>query len=159
MSDSDALYRDLKADLRALADPLLQFAQQQVQKRGMFLPFGATLRPGGEVSLSAAWTGKERVSSAELLPLLHEGLRADAVQSKAFAIGVCEWVKITPAGGSQTDAIKVLVEHARGLTVAFYMPCQKPLLRGWQFGNVMALAAEPEVRPWNAPGVTQTDNG
>jgi hypothetical protein len=154
MSDFDALYCDLKADLQAVSGPLFEFAQQQVQKRGTFLPFGATLRPAGEVSMNAAWTGENMVSSPELLPLLHAGLRADAARGDLSAVAVCEWVKITPAGGSQTDAIKVLVEHARGLTVAFYMPCRKSFLRGWQFGDVMARAAEPEVRPWNAPGVT-----
>jgi hypothetical protein len=154
MSDSDTLYRDLKTDLQAVSGPLFEFAQQQVQKRGTFLPFGATLQPGGAVSLKAAWTGEDMASSAESLPLLHDGLRADAIQSEVLAVAVCEWVKITPAGGSQTDAIKVLVEHARGLTIAFYMPCHKPLLRGWRFGDVIARAAEPEVRPWKTPGTT-----
>lgn len=87
-------------------------------------------------------------SSTEVLPILHDGLRAAAADSATAAIAVCERVKITPEGGSQTDAIKVLVEHARGLAVAFYLPCHKRLLRGWQFGEIMALPAKPEVGAW-----------
>lgn len=126
MSDFDALYRDLKTDLQAISGPLFDFAQQQVQKEGTFLPFGATLQHDGTVSLKAAWTGKEMVSSTESLPILHDGLRAEAISPEILAVAMCEWVKITPAGGSQTDAIKILVEHLSGLAVAFYMPCRKP---------------------------------
>jgi hypothetical protein len=154
MADFDALYRALKSDLQAVSGPLFEFAQQQVQKKGTFLPFGAALGPGGEVSLEMAGTDQDMVSTIELLPILHDGLRAEGTRPEVLAIAVCEWVKITPAGGSQTDAIKVLVEHRRGLTIAFYLPCHKPFLRGWRFGDMLALAAEPEVRPWNAAGTT-----
>jgi hypothetical protein len=36
MADSNALYSELKQDLQALSAPLIEFAEQQVRKRGAF---------------------------------------------------------------------------------------------------------------------------
>ncbi|MEN6425031.1 MAG: hypothetical protein ABFE13_06700 [Phycisphaerales bacterium] len=152
MSEFETLYGELKGDMQTIATPLLDFAQQQVRLRGMFLPFGASLDDAGQITLAAAGTEREMASSIEILPILHDGLRDAAARGKTTAIAVCEWVKITPQGGAQTDAIKVLVEHVRGLTVAFYLPCRKRMLRGWQFGEMIALPADPEVRAWGAAG-------
>jgi hypothetical protein len=44
--------------------------------------------------------------------------------------------------------MKVLVEHKRGLSVAFYVPCQKKFMKGWQFETMFALSAEAEVKAW-----------
>jgi len=54
-----------------------------------------------------------------------------------------------PAGQNQTKAVKVLVEHRRGLTVALYLPWRRKLLGGYVFGEVMAVSAQSEVRPWD----------
>ena len=118
-----------------------------MRKRGAFLPFGAGLTKDGQVSLHAASPGKDAASSPEILPLLHEGLRSVVTEQDLSAVAVCEWVKITPEGGTQTDAVKVLVEHSRGLSVAFYMPCRRKLFRGWQFDAVFVRPAAPEVKP------------
>jgi hypothetical protein len=149
MTDVASLYRELKVDLERVSSPLFDCAQQQVRKRGAFLPFGASLSNKGELALHAGSTGEELVSSTEVLPLLHAGLRTAAAQGGLSAVAVCEWVKITPDGGEQTDAIKVLVEHERGLTVAFYVPCRRRRLLGsWRFAATLAKSAEPEVQPW-----------
>ena len=122
--------------------------EQQVSKRGAYLPFGATLNAAGEIGLDAATSGAEFESTLEVLPLLHEGLRAQAEQEDVVAVAVCEWVTIT-TDGTQTNAMKVLIEHRRGLTVAFYVPCDKKLFKGWQFKPMFAIEAEPEVNAWN----------
>jgi hypothetical protein len=147
MADRDELYGQLKGELQALSGPLFDFAEQQVRKRGAFLPFAAVLTRNRKVSLRAASSGKQTASNADILPVLHEGLREATTEHDLSAVAVCEWVKITPEGGQQTDAIKVLVEHERGLTVAFYMPCRRKPLFGWRFDGVFAKAADPEVRP------------
>jgi hypothetical protein len=147
MADVDELYGELKEDLQALSSPLFGFAEHQVRKRGAFLPFGAALARSGEVTLHAASDGKEVASSTEILPILHEGLRSAAAANDSAAVAVCEWVKITPEGGEQTDAVKVLVEHERGLTIAFYVPCRRRVLFGWRFDAMFVKPAEPEVRP------------
>lgn len=150
MTEKDALYREIQPDLDRIASPLFEFAREQVTKRGAYLPFGSTLNRQGETSMEAATSGAELESSIDVLPLLHEGLRAIAARGDVRAVAVCEWVKISPAGQPRTDAIKVLVEHERGLAVALYVPCKKPFLRRWQFGNMIALLVPAEVRPWES---------
>lgn len=64
-------------------------------------------------------------------------------------MGICEWVKITRENVKQTDAMKVLVEHVRGLTVAFYVPCHKSIFGNGLFEGMFAQQAEPEVHAWD----------
>jgi hypothetical protein len=148
MTDAAALFTERKPDIERVSEPLFRFAEGQVRKRGAFLPFGATMTMAGNVSPNAAAPEMDVASSADVLPLLHDGLRAAATAEDSVAIAVCEWVKITPEGGRQTDAIKVLVEHRRGLTVALYLPCKSSLL-GWRLGDMLVKVAEPEVKPWS----------
>ena len=145
MSDHAALYQLAKSDLQAIADPLIDFATQQVSKRGAFLPFGATLA-NGAVRLHAATTGADRASSTEVLPVLIAGLQRAAADDTAAA--VCEWVRITPEGGAETDAVKVWAHHRTGVSVAFYLPATKPFLRSWRFGEMMVQAAPRLVEAW-----------
>lgn len=152
MNDFDALYRELKNDVQLIAGPLFDFAEQQVRKRGAFLPFGASLNNLGDVVLQAASSGGEVTNSGEILPAMHACLRAVGRTPDTAAVAVCEWVKITREGDAQTDAVKVLVEHIRGLTVALYVPCRKRVIGGWQFGDTFAIRVQPEILAWNADG-------
>ena len=154
MNDFNSLYRELKADVQVVAGPLFEFGQQQVRKRGAFLPFGASLDRRGEVALQSAWAGEDVTNSTDILPTMLARLRAVGADAETTAVAVCEWVKITPEGGSKTDAVKVLVEHIRGLTVALYLPCRKRLIGGWQFGDAFALPAQPEILAWNTDGAS-----
>jgi hypothetical protein len=148
MANTPELYREIKGDLDAVAGPLFDFGRKMVAKQGAFLPFGVALGPDGKLAHCGGATGKEKASSVEMLPLIHAGLRQAAKQNGARALGVCEWVKITPPNAAQTDAIKVLVEHVKGGAFRFYVPCAKRLLRGWEFGAMIALGAEPEINAW-----------
>jgi hypothetical protein len=150
MGNTPELYREVKADLAAVSGPLFDLARKHVSDRDAFLPFGAVLGQNGKIALIAGAVERETASSAEILPLVHAGLRHAAKPGGAKALGVCEWVKITPPDGTQTDAIKVLVEHAKGCAFRFYVPCRKRLLGGWEFGPMMALGAEPEINAWGA---------
>lgn len=143
----DDLYREVQDDLNQIVGPLFEFGESQIRKRGAFLPFGATLDVSGKVSFEVASMGEEYSSAIEILPLLHDGLRARAKEDQLLGVAICEWVNID-RDGKRIDAMKVLVEHQRGLTVAFYVPCQKKLLKGWQFGPMFALSAEAEVKAW-----------
>jgi len=148
MIDFDSLYKELKADFDQLVGPLFELAEQHVLKSDGFYPFGATLERSGAVGLDAAWTGEERPDANELLELLHDGLRMTAKKGEVAAVAVCEWVKITVDGGRQADAMKVLVEHERGLSVAFYVPCHKQVSHNWHFEGMFARQVEPEIKAW-----------
>jgi hypothetical protein len=138
MTQADALYRELNPDVERLANPLFDASRTFVTKRGAFLPHGAVLTKDGEVRLMMAVPpGFEArdVSSLEILPSLHEVLRQAAGEEGISALAVCEDVRITPDGSSETPAIKVLIEHCRGLCVALYMPYRRRLF-GYAFAGL-----------------------
>ena len=150
MTDADALYRELKPDVERLANPLFDASRQFLKKRGAFLPHGAVLTEDGEVRLiMAVPPGFEQrdVSSVELLPALHGALRQAAAEDGVAALAVCEDVRITQEGTGETAAIKVLIEHQRGLCVALYMQYRRKLF-GYAFGGISARPAETEVKAW-----------
>jgi len=146
----DDLFTELKPQIEALAEPLFGASEMFVRTRGAFLPHGAVLDAGGEVRLMMAAPDDPEApaSPAEILPRLHDAIRTAAHTHELDAVAVCESVTISPAGQKATKAVKVLIEHRRGLTVALYLPWKRRLFGGHVFGQVMAQAAESEVRPW-----------
>ena len=147
MNASDELYAELKGDMAALAEPLFEFSEQCLRDRGNFLPHAAVLTAEGHVEFVGAALDAPggMTNSAEVLPLLHAGLRAMATKKQLIAVAVAENVTVTPDGEPSTDAVKVLFEHQRGLTVALYLPFRKRFLRGYTFGQIFSVAASPEV--------------
>lgn len=115
---TDDLYKELKNDMAAVANPLFDLSEQSLKKRGNFLPHGDYLDASGKVGLFAAAPENEKTNSTKVLPLLHDGIRASVKEKGYVAIGVAENVTITPDGQPSTEAIKVLFEHKRGLVVA-----------------------------------------
>lgn len=151
MGNSDELYAELKSDIQALAGPLFDASHRFVLERGAFVPHGAILTTNGETrAIMAAPPGFEQrlVSAIEVLPVLHEALQTAARKDDVQAVAVCEDVKITPEGQKQTAALKVLVEHRRGLCVALYMPYRRKLFGGYRFGSIFVRSADPELSPW-----------
>ena len=149
-ADADSLFRELKPHVEQLAEPLFGASQEFVRKRGAFLPHGAVRTAAGEVQLVMAApdaTEGALVSALEVLPNLHQALRQAVVKENAAAVAVCEDVRITPEGADETRAIKVLVEHQRGLCVALYLPFRKRLF-GYSFEEIFAIPANPEVKAW-----------
>jgi hypothetical protein len=152
MSSTEDLYTELKPDMGAVANHLFDLSEVLLRKRGNFLPHGAVLTDEGEVKLVAAAPDgeKDETNSVEVLPVLHEGLRAQVKEISCKAVAVAENVTVTLEGQRPTNAIKVLFEHRRGLTVALYLPFEKKFLRGYVFGSPFSNAAEPEVSAWGA---------
>jgi hypothetical protein len=150
VSNSESLYRELKPEIEQLANALFAPSRIFLKKRGAFLPHGALLTANRSVQLVMAAPDnlkQELVSTIEVLPNLHEALRLGAVQEAASALAVCEDVRISTDRQSETRAIKVLIEHQRGLCVALYMPFRRSVL-GYSFGDIFATAAKPEVKAW-----------
>lgn len=151
MNATESLYAQLKPEIEAIANPLFDFSEMCVKKRGNFMPHAAVLTIEGEVRLIAAapenFDGK--TNTTELLIFIQQSLREEAKKNNIKAIGVAESVTITPDGQKPTKAIKVLFEHAKGLTVALYLPFEKKLLRGYVFGDMLSMSAQPEVNAWS----------
>ena len=149
MTISDSLYAELKPEINMIANPLFDLSEKLLRKRGDFLPHAAVLTEGGDVKLvSALPEGPDVVTSIEVLPLLHRGLRQQAREQSIKAVGVAENVTITLEGRQPTQAIKVLFEHKGGLTVALYLPFKKKLLRGYVMDAPFSLAVASEINAW-----------
>nr|WP_316643354.1 hypothetical protein [uncultured Roseateles sp.] len=150
MIAADDLYRDLKPQIGDVSTLLFDFSERCLRDADNFLPHAAVLTEAGRIELVAAMAESVngRTSSVEVLPLLHDGLRAQAKAKQIIAVGVAENVTVTPSGRPATQAIKVLFEHRRGLTVALYLPFKKRFLRGYFFGDIFSVLAAPEVKAW-----------
>jgi hypothetical protein len=150
MTTGESLYVELKSDIAALATPLFEFSETCLRKRDNFLPHAAILTDLDRVQLVAAApnTGKDRTNSKEILPVLHGGLRLQAIELPLKALAVAEDVTVTRDGQRPSRAIKILFEHKRGLTVALYLPFEKRFLKGYVFGETFSIVAAPEVCAW-----------
>ena len=150
MEDAKALYAELKPEIEIVATPLFDLSKRLLRDRGNFLPHAVILNGLGKVALVGAKTEHDLTNSAEVLPFLQGTLRALVVKGKGgvAAVGIAENVNITIPGQSATDAIKVLFEHRRGLTVALYVPFGRKFLGGYVFGDIISMLATPEVKAW-----------
>jgi len=155
MGKDDALYNELKTEISLVANVLFDLSETTLRKRNGFLPHAAVLTDSGEVILHTALPGQstDESTSADVLSLLHDGLRQKAREMSLQAIGVAENVTVTLEDQSSVKAIKVLFEHKRGLSIALYLPYKKKLLHGYVMGSSFALPVTPEVNAWEDIGV------
>lgn len=153
MTDANALYSELKGQIEALATPLIDFSEQCLRARGDFLPHAAVLTAQGSVELFMAHHGgaggDSLTNAAEMLPLLHEGLRLFAKEKALAALAVAESVTITFPGEPSTLAIKVLFEHRRGLTVSLYVPYETHAGKELVFSPMFSVLGNPEVKAFD----------
>ena len=98
MTDTNTLYAELKPHIESVAMPLIDFSKRCLRDRGDFLPHAAVLTAQGKVELIGAHSGRELTNAAEILPLLHGGLRSLAKEKVLAAIGVAESVTMTLPG-------------------------------------------------------------
>jgi hypothetical protein len=149
MSESAALYAEIKPELGALAGPLVERSEKLLRERGEFLPHAAVLTSEGKVTMVGAMcnTTEGFANSWHILPMLYDGLRAMANEKVLLAVGVAECVQEIP-GIATTRAIKVLVEHQRAFTIVFYLPFTQDADGQYVFGKTLSLQAEPEVKVW-----------
>jgi len=138
------------AEIRPLVETMFEISSSFVSMQGNFLPHGGFLDLGGKVNLCAAGPENDETDALEVLPLLHEGLRQQTSQWETSAIAVSESVFI---GERMNPAIKVLIEHRNGLTLAFYQTWRKRFLRSPKMGEIKIHPADPEVGNWDKPTV------
>jgi hypothetical protein len=150
VSTQAEIYAAVKADLGALARPLFEKSEQLLRERGDFLPHAAVLSPDGRVSLLGAMctTNDGFANSWHILPIVHDGLRAMVNERELSAIGIAERVDVIPGEGA-APAVKVLLEHQRGLAIAFYMPFAREDSGEYSFGRMVTLFTESEVNAWS----------
>src|SRR4051794_11910271 len=112
-----------QADIDVLVNAVLPFAQQQLEARGEFFPFGATVGADGQIALAAADPGEaERPESLSVLDALYDGVRADRGSLRAAAFVA----DVLLDGG---DAIRVELEHAEGASMSVALPYNRGRIR------------------------------
>jgi|SRR6186713_1462860 len=150
MTKIQDLYADIKPDLGAIADPLLELSGRFLRERGNFLPHAAVLTQEGKVTLVGAMcnTSDGVADSDYIKPLLRDGLRTMASETKLKAVGVAERVTVNQTGGEPVRAIKVLLEHRQGVNVAFYMPFTNEDSGALTFGKTFSVPANSEINAW-----------
>lgn len=142
------LHAELKEDIDTVTTPLVNFSKKCIKKRGAFLPHGAYLDAYGNVELVMAGPENDLTNAIEVLPLLHEALRAKTKVKSIVAFGVAEDVIISRKGELSTRATKILFEHKRGLVIAQYFPFKKKFFRGFSFDQSFWIDASGEVNAW-----------
>lgn len=120
-------------DLDSLVNACLPFAQQQLERRGEFFPFGASIAADGETKMIAGDPGQgEHPLSSDVVSIMVDGLRARRDSLRAAAIATD--VRLTDG-----DAVRVELEHAEGHAIAVFLPYKKKRLgRGLEFQTLRA---------------------
>ena len=138
-------WRDLASqqaqdDLDDLLDASLPFAQEMLDKHGEFFPYALALTASGETNHVAGDPGEgEQPSSVAVLKTLVEGLRTERDTLRAAAL-------VSDVRLSDSDAVRVELEHAEGHAIAVLLPYrQKRLRRGIEYGEISAGPGESQV--------------
>lgn len=127
-------------DLDGLLNSALPFAQQMLDERGEFFPYGVALSAAGEARMVAGDPGQgEHPRSQDVLRTIVEGLRRERDNLRAVAL-------VADVRMADSDAVRVELEHSEGPTMAVLLPyTKKRLRRTVEFGNLAATAAAPSV--------------
>lgn len=128
-----------QADMQAMLDAALPFAQEMVARRGEFFPYGYTMDHAGEIGALAVDTGDDHPPSQVVLDALVNSVRPAADRLRAVAL-------VSDVLIDGNDAIRVEVEHRDGIALAVLQPYRKKRLgRGVEYGNLSALTGERRI--------------
>lgn len=136
----DSASQQAQDDLDGLLNAALPFAQQMLDERGEFFPYAVGLDASNDVRMIATEPDLgEAPPSEEVLALLIAGLRTE--RDRLRAVGIVVDVRL-----SNSDAIRVELEHSEGPAMAVLLPyTKKRFRRGVEYGELSAGAAAPAV--------------
>ena len=149
MSSLADLYTELKSDVVAIADPLFEQSRKRLQASDDFLPHAAVLSAEGKVVLIGAMTGSKngQANAMHILPMVHGGIRQMSREKVLVAFGIAQNVTLT-RGDMPMQAVKVQLEHERGLSVALFLPFYKSGEGEYYFGESFVTPANPDLNLW-----------
>jgi hypothetical protein len=137
----DSATQQAQDDLDGLLDASLPFAQEMLDKHGEFFPYALAVSASGETMQMAGDPGEGASSppSVAVLQTLVDGLRA--VRDTLRASAVVSDVRL-----SDSDAIRVELEHAEGEAIVVLLPYRrKRLRRGIEYGETSASQGERQI--------------
>ena len=102
-------------DFDEMLMPMLGLAEQMLEKRGSFHPFGARLAASGSLAVIDVARTLDQPSNPLILAALYATFRLEARAGTIKACAVC-WDAVVPKeeGGGLTDAIVIGLEHREG---------------------------------------------
>lgn len=136
----DNASQQAQRDLDDLLNIALPFAQQMLDKHGEFFPYATVLEQNGSPKMVAADPGTgEQPDSTDVLALLLDGVRADRDGIRAAAL-------VSDVRLSDTDAVRVELEHREGHALSVFLPYKpKRLRRGVDYGELEAASGTPRI--------------
>jgi hypothetical protein len=116
-----------KADCEIVMNFGLPLVEELLKRHGEFLPFGAAMRPNGEIICLGAYDGREVPSLAgsftELIRSLKDAFVAGARRQEYMATALFYEVAVAlPSGGERQDAVAVSLNHRDGYSVVVLLP-------------------------------------
>ena len=116
-----------KADCEVVMNFGLPLVEELLKRHGEFLPFGAAMRPNGEIVCLGAYDGREvpslAGSFAEIIRSLKDTLIAGARRQEYMATALFYEVGFTlPSSSERRDAVAVSLNHRDGYSVIVLLP-------------------------------------
>jgi putative rhamnosyltransferase len=115
--------RQTKAQAQALMTAALPFAQDMLQRRGEFSPYGAVMRPNGDIVAIRANDGREHPPSGDVIKQLKEEFADAARKNEYKATALVYDVRVTlPSTGAKSDAIAIALDHRDNFSMVLFFP-------------------------------------
>ena len=112
-----------KSQCEDLLNVVLPQAEKLLAAHAEFFPFGASMKPDGQIALAAAYDGRERPPSQPIIDLLHDGFHRDAIAGSIIASATVYDVRVVPPGEtSKTDAIEIELDHRDNYSTIVFFP-------------------------------------
>jgi len=129
-----------QADLDALLNAVLPFAERTLSKYGEMFPFGAAVSSDGQLELLASDPGAgERPESEVVLRALYDGARASSRDRRAFAF-------VADVRVNTSDAVRVELEHREGVAIVVLVPYNRSRLKKKvAFGQISGGMGQPNI--------------
>ena len=136
-----------KADCESVMNFGLPLAEEMLKRHGEFLPFGAAMRPNGEIICLGAYDGRAYPSLAgsftELIRSLKEAFVDGARRQEYLATALFYEVTVTAAGsGEQLNAVAVSLNHRDAYSVIVLLP--------FSIDDGKLVYADPRAQPGEA---------
>ena len=105
----------------------LPLVEELLKRNGEFMPFGAAMRPNGEIICLGAYDGREVPSLVgsfgDMIGSLKDALIAGARRQEYMATGLFYEVGFTlPSSSERRDAVAVSLNHRDGYSVIVLLP-------------------------------------
>jgi hypothetical protein len=128
-----------QADLDALLNAVLPFAQEQLAAHGRFFPYAAGVSLDGEVAMRARYSDDRKPRASTVLTWLYEDARADADSLRAV-------VFVGDVRSNGKDAMAFQLEHRERISIAILLPyLRSRFYKALSLGTMRASPGVPRV--------------